>query len=494
MGTAESTQSSLAARAPILPLALAQFVCSFAGTSTNVAITPIAKDLGTTVSGVQTAITVFTLTMAALMIPGSKLTDILGRKRCFVLGLSVYGAGALLTSLAQGLPAMITGYSLLEGIGSALLIPPVYILVTVSHRDVRSRAKFFGIVSGAGGLGAAAGPLVGGLITSSISWRATFGLQLVLVLLIVWLARSITDTPVARPRPTFDVEGAVLSAAGLVLVVIGLLETRTYGWFVSRADFSIGGVVILPKGSMSPVWLYFAAGAVFLVWFLGHLRRRERRGRAVLVSLRMFSRRAANLGMATQFAQWMSMQGCFFVVSVYLQQVRHFDAITTGLILTPATAGILAASAAAQRLASRRTQRTLIIAGFVLASLGMALLLVLVRPHNDILLTVPGTLAFGLGVGVMLTASVNLVQSAFPARDQGEISGLSRSVSNLGSTFGTAMAGSVLVAAGIHLKDGRDFGAALLVLLIFTLLGLAAAVFLPRERAATGAAALTPIE
>ncbi|HET9128805.1 MAG TPA: MFS transporter [Propionibacteriaceae bacterium] len=168
--------------------------------------------------------------------------------------------------------------------------------------------------------------------------------------------------------------------------------------------------------------------------------------------------------------------------------------MTTGLILTPATAGILAASAAAQRLASRRTQRTLIIAGFVLASLGMAFLLVLVRPHNDILLTVPGTLAFGLGVGVMLTASVNLVQSAFPAHDQGEISVLSRSVSNLGSTFGTAMAGSVLVAAGIHLTDGRDFGAALLVLLVFTLLGLAAAVFLPRERAATGATALTHIE
>src|ERR1700723_4783451 len=148
----------------VVPLALAQFIASYAGTSTNVAIPPVAKGLGTDVAGVQTAITLFTLTMAALMIPGSKLTDIWGRKRCFVLGLVVYAIGGLLAALSQGLPLLIVGYSLLEGIGSALMIPPIYILVTVTFPDVKSRARYFGVVSGAGGLCAPAGPLIGGLV------------------------------------------------------------------------------------------------------------------------------------------------------------------------------------------------------------------------------------------------------------------------------------------------------------------------------------------
>src|SRR5437764_14646138 len=165
----------------LLPLFLAQFICSYAASNMNVAISSIAKDLGTTVSGIQLTITFFTLTMAALMIPGSKLTDIWGRKFCFILGLGIYGTGALLALLAQGLVLLTVGYSLLEGIGSALLIPPIYILITVLFSDLKTRAKWFGVVSGAAGLGAAAGPLIGGLLTSYISWRASFGLQVVVV-------------------------------------------------------------------------------------------------------------------------------------------------------------------------------------------------------------------------------------------------------------------------------------------------------------------------
>ncbi len=168
----------------LLPLALAQFVCSFAGTNMNVAISSIASDLGTNVQGVQIAITFFLLTMAALMITGSKLTDIIGRKRCFRLGLGIYGLGAAIAALTPGIGILIFGYSLLEGLGSALLIPPVYILATVSFAGI-SRAKAFGTISAAGGIGAAAGPLIGGLITSTISWRVSFILQALIVLSIV---------------------------------------------------------------------------------------------------------------------------------------------------------------------------------------------------------------------------------------------------------------------------------------------------------------------
>jgi len=170
----DGISATQAAGAVVLPLALAQFICSFAGSNMNVAISTIADDLGTSVTGIQTTITLFTLTMAALMIPGAKLTDIWGRKVCFIAGLVIYGAGALLAAVAQNLTTLTIGYSLLEGIGSALLIPPIYILVTVLFDDLSTRAKYFGVVSGAAGFGAAAGPLIGGLITSYVSWRASF--------------------------------------------------------------------------------------------------------------------------------------------------------------------------------------------------------------------------------------------------------------------------------------------------------------------------------
>jgi MFS family permease len=493
--TTTASKAAPAARAMILPLALAQFIASYAATNMNVAISAIAKDLDTTVAGVQTAITLFTLTMAALMIPGSKLTDIWGRKRCFVLGLIVYGVGGLLALLSFGLPQLIIGYSLLEGVGSALMIPPIYILVTVAFPDVKSRARYFGVVSGAGGLGAAAGPLIGGVLTSAISWRASFGLQVLVVAWIIALARKITDPRPELSRPRFDVTGSVLSAAGLFFVVLGLLQSRTYGFLVSRTDFKIGNTVVIPKGSISPVWVFVAIGALFLLWFFLHVRSGEKKGRDVLLPLRLFRNKVANLGLGTQTIQWLILQGSFFTVSVYLQEVNHYSAIKTGLVLTPGTIGILIASAGADRFARRHPQRWLIIAGFLITAVGMILLLALVRANAGVWRWIPGLFLFGAGVGVMLTSSVNVVQSSFPESDQGEISGLSRSVSNLGSSFGTALVGSVLVA--VKLPEGKPFAVALTMMLVFTLIGLVLGVLIPRKPAETtepaspGAAAVT---
>ena len=469
----------------VLPLALAQFIASYAATNMNVAISAIATDLNTTVIGLQTTITLFTLTMASLMIPGSKVTDIWGRKFCFVLGLSVYGIGALLAASAQGIGLMIFGYSALEGIGSALLIPPVYILITVAFDDVKTRAKYFGVVSGAAGLGAAAGPLIGGLLTSAISWRASFILQVLVVAWIILMARRIVDPPRPSERPAFDLGGAVLSAAGLFLVVLGILLTNSYGWLASRKAFTIAGSVIIPKGGVSPIWIFIIIGLIVLAWFYLHISSRERHGKEPLLHRRLFRNRVENLGLGTQFLQWLVMQGSFFVISVYLQEIWKFSAIKTGLMLTPATAGILFTSAIAGRLARKRKQRSLIIAGFVLTVIGMALILVLVEESSGIVRFIPGLLLMGCGIGVMLTASVNVVQSSFPASDQGDVSGLSRSVSNLGSSFGVALVGSVLVAA--RLPEGRPFAVALAVLVGFALAGLGAAIAIPRHRHTEGA-------
>jgi MFS family permease len=474
-----------APQAMVIPLAAAQFIASYAATNMNVAISTIAKDLGTTVVGMQTTITLFTLTMASLMIPGSKVTEIWGRKVCFVAGLIVYGVGALLAAFAQGLPLMIIGYSLLEGIGSALLIPPIYILVTVAFTDVRSRAKNFGIISGAAGLGAAAGPLIGGIITSAISWRASFLLQVAVVAAIIVSSRRIVDPGITGPRPAFDVTGAILSAAGLFFVVLGILQTSTYGWFKSHQDFTIGGKVIIPKGGISPVWLFVAVGALILLWFFLHIRARERAQREPLLRMRLFRNRTANLGLGTQGIQWLIMQGTFFVTSVFLQEIWGYNAIETGLALTPATIGILASSAAAERFARRHSQRWLIQVGFLITAVGMALQLLLVRQDSSVWVMVPGLLLIGVGVGAMLTSSVNVVQSAFPERDQGDISGLSRSVSNLGSSLGVALAGSIMIAFG-H-PGGRPYAASAATMLGFVLVGLVIALLIPKRSAEAGA-------
>ncbi len=466
----------------VLPLALAQFVASYAATNMNVAISTIAEDIGTTVVGMQTTITLFTLTMAALMIPGSKLTDIWGRKTCLLAGLIVYGCGALMAASAQGLGLMIVGYSLLEGIGSALMIPPIYILITVAFTDTASRARYFGVVSGAAGLGAASGPLIGGLVTTAISWRASFILQVLIVATIIVMAVRITDPPRTEAAPRFDLLGAILSALGLFFVVLGILQSSTYGWLTARTDFTIGETVVIPKGGLSPVWIFVGIGALILLWFYEHLRSRERKGEDPLIATRLFRNRTSNRGLGTQLFQWMIMQGSFFVISVFVQQVRGYDAIQTGLILSPAIVGILLSSAAAGRLARRRTQTWLIRAGFIMTTIGLALFMALVREDSGVWTFIPGLLLIGAGVGVMLTSSVNVVQSAFPERDQGEISGLSRSVSNLGSSLGVALAGSIIAAASV---PGRHpFLLSLTVMLVISVIGVGIAYLLPNRQAA----------
>ena len=442
----------------LVPLALAQFICSFAGSNMNVMINDISEDLDTTVQGVQTAITLFLLVMAALMIPGGKLTDRWGRKRCFTVGLTVYGVGALMSAASPGLGVLILGNSILEGVGTALLIPPVYILTTMLFGEVTSRARAFGVISGMGGIGAAAGPLIGGLITTAISWRAAFVFQALVVAIIAFLGRRIIDPVAPDPTRPFDTGGAVLSAVGLVVIVTGILAADDNGWLMLAL---------------------LAVSALVLAWFFLHIHARERAGEEPLLATALFKNRISNLGLVTQNIQWLLLIGTAFVVSAFLQVARGYNAIETGVIFTAATLGILVSSLAAERLAKKRSQRTLILAGFVTTIAGIGVLLALVKGSPSVYAFAPGLLLIGLGVGVMLTPSVNVVQSAFPEERQGEISGLSRSVSNLGSSLGTAVAGTILVS-GLTSPD-RSYALAMIALAAIGLIGLVATLFLPTE-------------
>lgn len=275
-------------RGVLAPLALAQFICSFAGTNMAVMITDISHDLNADVSGVQLVITLFLLIMAALMIPGGKLTDRYGRKRCFTVGLSVYGIGAILSALAPGLGVLALGNSVLEGVGTALLIPPVYILTTLLFTDTTARARAFGVVMAMGGIGAAAGPLLGGLIASSLGWRAAFAFQALVVAAILVSTRRVHDPLPPDPTRTLDITGTIRSAAGLVLLVLGILA----------ADNDLRWSAIL-----------IVLAILVLAGFFLHVRATERSGGDPLVSTSLFHSRASNFGLATQLLQWLILMG-----------------------------------------------------------------------------------------------------------------------------------------------------------------------------------------
>jgi predicted MFS family arabinose efflux permease len=271
---------------------------------------------------------------------------------------------------------------------------------------------------------------------------------------IVLLSRRMVDPLPPDPTRPFDVGGAILSAVGMFFVVLGILQADS------------NGVLFVA---------FLALGMALLIAFFLYIRARERAGREPLLSTSLFRNRTSNLALATQNAQWLILMGTSFTVAVYLQTVRGYNPIETGVIFTAATLGILVSSLAAERLAQRRAQKTLIIAGFVVTAAGIALLIGLVWVWSNVLAFVPGLLFIGLGLGLMLTPSVNVVQSSFPEEQQGEISGLSRSVSNLGSTFGTAIAGTILVSG---LTTGA-YALAMGSLAVAAVLGLVAAVFLP---------------
>jgi MFS family permease len=432
----------------------------------NVMINDISHDLDTTVKGVQTAITLFLLIMAILMIPCSKLTDRWGRKRCFNGGLALYGIGALLSAVSPNLGVLILGNSVFEGVGTALLIPPVYILATLWFTDLTRRAWAFGVISGLGGIGAAAGPLIGGLITTAISWRAAFVFQAAVVVIIILLGRRITDPLQPDPTRPFDSVGAVLSGAGMFCLVFGILQAGSNNVLLT---------------------VFLVIGLTLLLGFYLYIRAQERKGKEPLLSTGLFKKRITNLALVTQNIQWLILMGTSFVVSVYLQTVREYSAVKTGVVFTAATVGLLISSLGAERFATRRRQKTLIVWGFLLTLVGIGLLIGLVVAWSNIVAFVPGLFLVGFGLGGMLTPSVNVVQSSFPEDQQGEISGLSRSVSNLGSSFGTAIAGTILVAAAT--RGNGAYAWAMACVAVFGLIGLGAALLLPArpEKQATAA-------
>ncbi len=463
----------------LLPLALAQFCNSYGTQAMQVAISNVTHDLNTSVTGVQASISLYTLMMAAGMIVGSKLADIWGRRRVFNGGVILYGLGGLIAAVAPNIAWMTAGYSIIQGVGSDLMIPALYILVTVNFTNMKERAAAFGVISAEGGLGAAIGPLLGGIITTALSWRFSFFLQVPIAIYIVMLRGRVVDPAPPASKPKLDVLGAVISGAGMTALVLAALMSKTYGWVIAKKDFDIGSTTVLSKGSVSPVIILFAIGVVLLLSFGWLCTSRERHKKEPLVPTRILFDRAAAAGLVAQAAQWFLQLGVSFVVIVFVQQALGLNAIQSGVTMVPAIVTLLILSRMAAPLANRFSLRALMQAGFVVATMGALLIVLLADANGSAWRFLPGLAFIGAGMGLIMPASVTYVQSTSPEEDQAAISGVSRSASNLGSSLGTAVAGSIFVVIASSGDYERALTFAIVGVAVTSLVGLAATVFMP---------------
>jgi MFS family permease len=437
--TTDSAPSKPAGGAAVVLLTLAagQFLMTLDSSVMNVSIATVAKDVDTTVTGIQGAITAYTLVMAALMITGAKVGAMIGRKRAFAIGCVIYGCGSLTTALAPNLPVLLLGWSFLEGVGAALILPAIVALVAGNFATER-RAAAYGMVAAAGAIAVAVGPLIGGFCTTYFSWRWVFAGEVVLVLVILLLARRIADAPVEK-RPQLDVVGAVLSALGLGLLVFGVLRSGEWGWIQPKAD--------APSwAGLSPtVWLSLAG--LFVLWiFFRWETRLDTKGREPLVRPAMLQNKQLTGGLIMFFFQYLVQAGFFFVVPLYLSVCLGLSALATGARLLPLSVTLLAAALGIPRLFPNVSPRLVVRGGLLALLAGTVVLLgALDKDAGAEIVFVP-MLLIGLGIGALASQLGAVTVSAVPDEESPEVGGVQNTMTNLGASLGTALAGSILIA------------------------------------------------
>ena len=422
----------------LLILASAQFLMTLDTSVMNVSIRQVANDLGTTVSGIQTAITLYTLVMAALMITGGKIGAVIGRRRAFAIGLVVYGTGSLLTALSPNLTVLLIGWSGLEGLGAALIMPAIVALVAGNFsRGERSAA--YGLIAAAGAIAVAAGPLIGGAVTTFASWRWVFVGEVVLVAFILVAVRRVQDIP-PETRVHFDLVGAVLSIVGLSLTVFGVLRSGIWGFVKPKPN----GPSLL---GVSPVVWLVLAGLLVIGALLLWESRVERSGGEPLIRFTMFTNVQMTGGLIAFFFQFLIQSGIFFTIPLFLSVVLELSALQTGLRLLPLSVALLAAALAVPRLAPRASPRLVVRLG-MLAMLAGTLVLVggLDPGANAGIVLVPMALV-GLGIGALASQLGAVTVSAMPDDQSAEVGGLQNTFTNFGASLGTALVGAVLIGS-----------------------------------------------
>ena len=421
----------------LFTLASGQFLMTLDSSVMNVSIATVAKDVGTTVTGIQGAITAYTLVMAALMITGAKVGAIIGRKRAFAIGCVIYGCGSFTTSIAQSLPVLLFGWSFLEGVGAALIMPAIVALVAGNFPAER-RPAAYGLVAAAGAVAVAVGPLIGGFCTTYFSWRWVFAGEVIVVLAILLLTRRIADAPVEE-RPQLDVVGAVLSALGLGLLVFGVLRSAEWGWIQPKTGApSLAG--------LSPaIWLII--GGLFVIWiFFRWQARRESHGQEPLVRTAMLRNKQLVGGLTMFFFQFLVQAGFFFVVPLFLSVALGLSAIDTGIRLLPLSVTLLAAAIGIPKLFPQVSPRLVVRLGLLSLLAGTVVLLGALDPDAGAEIVFVPMLLVGLGIGALASQLGAVTVSAVPDDQSPEVGGVQNTMTNLGASLGTALAGSLLIA------------------------------------------------
>jgi MFS family permease len=423
-------------------LAVSQFVMILDSTVMNVSITTVAKDLGTTISGMQAAITFYALTMAALMLTGGKLGEIWGRHRAFRIGSVVYGVGSLITALSPSLAVLLFGWSLVEGLGAILVIPAIAALAAVNYSG-RSRVVAFSILGAATGLAAAVGPIIGGAVTTYLSWRYVFAAETVVMVGVLMTAGKIRDESSAS-KTSLDIFSSVLSAVGMALLVFGALQSKTWGWIHPLAKPVIDGHEIAPLGISLVIYLLLA-GILVLWWFLERQEMLESAGRNPLLKVSMLKIPVLRSGLSVFMSQYFTIAALFFVIPVYLQVILGYDPIKTGVKLLPLSFGLLIFSAAGSKMSTVRSARNIARWGQLAMSLGILLVLGSINVNLNRWLFWVGMFIVGAGFGLLASQLGNINMSAVDKDDTAQAGGLQGTFQNLGSSFGTAIAGSVFI-------------------------------------------------
>jgi EmrB/QacA subfamily drug resistance transporter len=428
-----------AATVVLITLASGQFLMTLDTSVMNVSIATVADDVGTTVTGIQGAITAYTLVMASLMIIGAKVGAMIGRKRAFSIGCVIYGCGSFTTSIAPNLPVLLFGWSFLEGVGAALILPAIVALVA-GNFPVARRPAAYGMVAAAGAIAVAVGPLIGGIFTTYFSWRWVFAGEVLIVIAILILTRRIEDAPPPETRPKLDLVGAVLSAAGLGLLVFGVLRSGEWGWIKPRPGaeswWGLSPTVWLVLGGFAVLWL-------FLHWETY----REERGQEPLIQPELLKNKQLTGGLTMFFFQYLAQAGLFFVVPLYLSVCLGLSALGTGARLTPLSITLLAAAIGIPRLRPNANPRRIVRLGLATLVIGTLILLGAVDVDSGPEIVLLPMLLIGLGIGALASQLGSVTVSAVSDDRAPEVGGIQNTATNLGASMGTALAGSLLIAA-----------------------------------------------
>jgi MFS family permease len=422
----------------LLTLASGQFLMTLDSSVMNVAIATVAEDVGTTVTGIQTAITLYTLVMASLMITGGKIGAIIGRKRAFAIGCVIYGCGSFITSIAQNLTVLIIGWSCLEGIGAALIMPAIVALVA-SNFATAERPRAYGLVAAAGAIAVAAGPLIGGLFTTYLSWRLVFLGEVLIVACILAFTRKMADVPTER-RVRLDLVGTVLSALALGGIVFGILRAGEWGFVRPKPG--------APEwfGLSPSIWLMLAGGLLLAIFVSWEYRVIDHGGEP-LVDPRMLDNRQLQGGLTSFFFQYLLQAGLFFSVPLFLSVALGLSAVETGVRLLPLSVTLLLAAAGIPKAFPNASPRRVVRLGMLSLFAGIVVMIAALEAGaGPEIVTWPLLLA-GLGVGALASQLGSVTVSAVPDEQTGEIGGLQNTMTNLGASIGTALAGAVLISA-----------------------------------------------